>query len=191
MTYGEAKERRFTYSALFVLTFAFGLPILVTTILKSFHVAVQSGSLPFIPFGGIVRTFYYNIPVVNFVVQQLWPWMSVVRYFIISDILLCPSLVVGEILLIIAFFFLQNAIRLSAWMQEARELHEKEKMRDSLKPPSSRQSIGNVQAGGDANIKQEITNHYNHRPDNPRTPIVVAFIGAAAAIVAALLGKGR
>jgi len=76
-------------------------------------------------------------------------------------------------------------------MREVRALLAKENMRDSLKPNSNRQSMGDIQAGRDLSVVQEITNHYNHRPDRPKYTIIVAIIGAVAAIVAAWLKKGQ
>jgi hypothetical protein len=102
--------------------------------------------------------------------------------------LLYPSVILGLTFIGVSSLLFKNAARLKRWIGDVRELWAKEEMAASRRPPSSRQSI-EAQAGHDSYIIQQITNHYNHRPDNPKAPIVAAIIGAIAVIAAALLRK--
>jgi hypothetical protein len=105
--------------------------------------------------------------------------------------LLHRSIILAIALLVVGSLLFKNAKRLKTWMDEVKALLAKEDMRASLRPGSSRQSIGDIQAGRDVSVSQEITNHYNHRPDDPKLAIIVAIIGAVAVIVSAWLGKGH
>jgi len=100
-----------------------------------------------------------------------------------------PSAILGLVFIGISVPSFTNAARLKRWISEVNELLAKEQMAASRRPPSSRQSVGDVQSGRDSHITQQITNHYNHRPDNPKIPIIAAFIAAVATIAAALLRK--
>ena len=103
-----------------------------------------------------------------------------------------PSIILGIALFVVAYLLFQNAKKLKTWMDEVRALLAKEDMRASLRPGSSRQSIGDIQAGRDVSVSQEISNYYNHRPDNPKLAIIVAVIGAVATgVVNAWFGKGH
>lgn len=191
MTFEEAKWKRFVYFALFILSFISGLLVLTVTFLKLLSASASSGNLFSRPIRGVVSLLYYDIPVVRSAVQWLWPSMSSVGSEEPLEMLLNPTIVAGCALVTVGGFLLQNAQRLGTWMREVKELLAKEQMRDSLKPPSNRQSTGNIKAGGDVSLSQQITNHYNHRPDNPKYAMIAAVIAALAAIIAALLGKGH
>jgi hypothetical protein len=189
MTFEEARWTRFAYLVLACLAFVSGVSILFVTAMKIAYAAAEPGGVFAVPIRAVTSEFYYNL----FIVRWLWPWMSDASFDGPLGILLCPTVIVGLALIAVTRPLLNNAERLATWMREVKALLAKEGMRASLRSGSSRQSIGDIQAGRNVRISQEITNHYNHRPDNPRSAIIVAVIGAVAAIagpaLSAWLGK--
>lgn len=131
---------------------------------------------------------YNNI----FIIRWFWPWMSngsINEPFgiLALGILLCPTFIVGVVLLVSASLLIRNAKQLKTWMHEVKALLVKEDMRASLRPGSGHQSIGTIQAGRDVRINQEIISHYSQRPDNPKLALITAIIGAIAVILAAII----
>jgi len=187
MTDDEARTSRRTYLALGSLALVSGIPILLVTLLKGLYtIADQQSGFGSDRIKAIVVWIYNN----GIFVPWLWPWMSD-RGFGGASNIASPSFFVGAALLGIAVPLFGNASRLKRWINEVTELLAKKSMAASRRMQSSQQSIGNVQSGRDTNLTQQITNHYNHRLDNPWLPIIVAIIGAAAAIAAALIKSGQ
>lgn len=191
MTFEEARWKRFVYLVLSVLAFIPGLLIFAVTFLKILYALAGASNLFSRPIRGIISLLYYDVPVVRSAVQWLWPSMSSVGSEEPLEMLFNPTIIAGFALVTVGGFLLQNAQRLGTWMREVKDLLAKEQMRASLKPPSNRQSTGSIKAGRDVSLNQQITNHYNQRPDNPKYAIIAAIIAAVAAIIAALLGKGH
>lgn len=120
----------------------------------------------------------------------VWPWLS--DYGIFGwpfSLALAPTALLGLVLVFIAAFCSGEVRRLTKWISEVKEILHKEEMAASRRPSSPGQSVKNVSAGHDTIIN--LNNYYNHRPDNPKTPIVVAVIGSIAVMVAALIGLLR
>jgi hypothetical protein len=189
MTYPEARKLRNIYLLTGSLAFVSGTTILLVTALKMAYggvacrIAYHPGCL-----GddslliGAVSWIYEN----GIVVSWLWPWMSETDLGGTHNLALSPSGILGVVLIGVFGLLIRNAARLTRWMAEVRELLTKEEMASSRRLQSSLQSI-DVQAGRDSHITQQFTNHYNHRPDNPKTTIFAAVIGAIAVIAAALV----
>jgi hypothetical protein len=97
-----------------------------------------------------------------------------------------PSAILGWVLLIVGALLGTNARRLKRWIDDLNELLAKEQMAASRRSASQSQSIGDIRSGRDSHVTQQITN-YNHPPDNPKIPIIVAVIGVLGTIIAALL----
>lgn len=187
MTFKEARTQRSIYRLLGALTFPLGALTVIATFLKTFYYTNSPALITLGFFKNTAALAYREL----FFVRWLWPWMSVANLdspIGPISLFLCPSIIVGYALVFGSRVLFQNAKRLTEWIKEVKGLLAKEGMRDSLRPMSGGQSTGNVQAGRDANINQHITNHYNQRPDNPKTPFIVAAIGVAGAIVSAIIG---
>jgi hypothetical protein len=189
MTYNEAQTSRNIYVLLSFLAFALGIFILLVTGLKAFWLGFACGAAQHQNCLGNESFFIKPIRSIKDapVVSWLWPWISESGFGGTSNPLLFPSTIVAFTLVFVGYFLRQNAAKLNKWMREVRELLAVEQMANSRRPPQSRQSIGDVHVGRDSNITQQITNHYNHRPDNPKAPIIVTIIGAIATIAAALM----
>lgn len=184
MTLDEARASRRTYLAAGSLIFASGALVLFVTALKGLYlIAHQQGGLGSVNIKAIVGWIYEH----GIVISWLWPWMSDTGFGGTFNIPLSPSAITGLALLIVAGFLFQNATRLKRWIGEVRELLAKEEMAASQRPLSQRQTTSSIVSGKDTTVTQQITNHYNHPPDNPRTPIIVAFIGAAAIVISAVV----
>ena len=190
MTNDQARAYRWTYGLLGGGAAIIGTPTLVLSVLKiGYEFNHQPGQpTPIVdPFGGILRVLFGIIPgTLNWV----WPWLS--DYGVFGwpfSLVLAPTALLGLVLVFIAAFSSGEVRKLTKWISEVKELLHKEEMAASRRPPSPKQSVENVAAGRDAIIN--LNNHYNHRPDNPKTPIVVAVIGAIAVMVAALIGLLR
>lgn len=190
MTYEQARAYRRTYLLLGGGAAIIGLPTLVLSILKiGYEFTHQPGqpSPTFDPFRGTLRGLYGIIPGT---LDWLWPWLSDYGSFGWPySLALAPTALLGWALIFFAAFCSGEVIKLTKWISEVKELLHKEQMAASRRPPSPEQSVKNVSAGRDAIIS--LTNHYNHRPDSPKTPIIVAVIGAIAVIIAALIGLLR
>jgi hypothetical protein len=185
MTFNEARTSRRTYLVIGSLALVSGTLILLVTLLKGvlFAYLQADGRVP----NNIITRAILSIYEHGIVVSWLWPWMSETGFEGPSNPLLFPSVILGLAVIGVSAFLFKNAERLKRWIGEVKELLAKEEMAASRRPPSLRQSIGDVQAGRDSQVIQQITNHYNHRPDNPKVPIIAAIIGAIAVIAAALL----
>ena len=188
MTFDEARASRRTYLTVSASAFIFGTLTLFVTVLKGLYlIAYQQGGLGSDAIKAVVSWIYEH----GIVISSLWPWMSDTGFGGTFNFPLSPSAILGLVLLIISATSLKNSARLKRWMSDVKELLAKEEMAASRRPPSQRQSVGNIASGGDTHVTQQITNHYNHRPDNPRTLIIVAVIGAIATVIASLLKSGH
>lgn len=190
MTYSEARKLRNIYLLTGSLALVSGITILLVTALKmaygglacriDYHQGCLSDDSVLIR---AISWIYEN----GIVVSWPWPWMSGTDLGGTHNPVFSPSGILGLMLIGVSGLLIRNnAARLTRWMGEVRELLTKEEMASSRRLPSSLQSI-DVQAGRDSHINQQITNHYNHRPDNPKIPIFAAVIGAIAVIAAALV----
>jgi hypothetical protein len=183
MTFIEARTHRRAYLATGGFALVLGALIPLVTALKGLYiVADRQGGFGAYQIEATVGWIYQN----GMIVSWLWPWMSDTGFGGTFNIF-SPSGLLGFTFIGVSAFSFTNAARLKRWITEVRELLAKEEMAASRRSPSSRQSVGDVQAGRDSHITQQITNHYNHRPDNPKVPIIAAIIGALAVIAAAFL----
>ncbi len=185
MTDDQARAYRRTYVELGASAAIIGIPTLVLSVLKIAYEFIHQAGQPtplFDPVGGILRLLAGIMPL-----NSVWPWLSDYGIFGFPfDLALAPTALLGWVLLFIAAFCLRAVNKLTRWISEVKELLHKEEMAASRRRFSPKQSVENVSAGRDATIN--LTNHYNHRPDNPKIPIIVAIIGAIAVVVAALIG---
>ena len=182
MTFNEARTYRNTYVVMSILALVLAVLILFVTFLKTLWL------------GFSCKTQFHQLcqaisSIKELIVSWLWPWMSESGFGGTSNPLRSPRLQRHSRFSLSESFLRKNAARLNNWLREVTELLAIEQMADFSRPRQSRQSIGDVQAGRDSHITQQITNYYNHRPDNPKAPIIAAVIGATAAIAAALLRK--
>ena len=188
MTYAQARVYRRNYVLLGWAAAIVGLPTVTLTVLKVGYEFYQQQpgytTLPFDPFGGILRILLGIIPGP---IRWIWPWLSDYGTFEWPlNLVLAPTSLLGWVLIVIAAISLNQERKLKKWISDVKELFHKEEMLASRRPLPAKQSVGNVYAGHDAIVT--LNNHYNHRPDNPKIPIIVAVIGAIAVIVAALMG---
>lgn len=104
---------------------------------------------------------------------------------------LSPTGILGLTLVFISATLFGNWSRLDKWIIEVKELVDKQEMAATRRLPNMRQqqSVSNVSSGGDTSINQQITNHYNHRPDSLKVPIIATVIGAIGIIAAVLVHK--
>lgn len=190
MTNDQARAYRRNYVLLGGGAAIIGLPTLALSVLKigyQFNHQVGQPAPLFDPIGGILRVLLAIMPSA---LNWVWPWLS--DYGIFGwplSLALALTALLGWALIIIAAFCSGEVRKLTKWISEVKELLHKEEMAASRRPSSPKQSVENVFAGHDAIIN--LNNHYNHRPDNPKTPIIVGIIGAIAMVVAALIGLLR
>ena len=188
MTFDEAKKSRRKSFWLGCFTLVIGLPLLIVSFLKvTYNICVQEGGQPSGLFRDIIFSIYNGIPGILW----LWPWMSDTNLDTPVHSAMSMTGIIGLVLVFIGIASFNNWVRLDRWIAEVKELVSRREMADTHRPPSVRQEqiTGNVISGGDSTINQQITNHYNQRPDSPKAPIIVAIIGALAVIAAALLHK--
>lgn len=191
MTYGRAQEERFVSFTLGVLLSGSGFATLFVTFLKAAYAATRTANLLARPIGGISNLLYNDVcdKFGVCVVQWLWPWVSDVNIDDALTMFLKPSVIAGLALAFTGTSLLRYSKRLGTWVREEKELLNKEGIRESLKPRSHHQRAGDVIAGRDSIINQEISYHYSHPPNKPKYTLIVAAIGATATIIAALIGK--
>lgn len=190
MTYDQARAYRRTYILLGVGAAMIGIPVMVLSVLKIGYEFNNppDGPAPIIdPFGEILRVLHMIIPVAF---DWIWPWLS--DYASSGwpySLALAPTVLLGWVLIFVATFCFGEVRKLTRWISEVKELLHKDEMVASQRPASPGQSVKNLSAGRDAIVN--LSHHYNHRPDSPETPIIVAVIGAISVIVAALIGLSR
>ena len=188
MTFDDARKSRRRSFWLGCLTLATGFPLLIVSFLKVFYnICVQNGGQPLGLFRNLIFSVYEGFPGISW----LWPWMSDTSLESPGSTVMSPTGILGLALTFIGAAFFRNWTRLDKWIAEVKELVSKKEMADTHRPAGNyqQQTTGDVISGGDSNITQQITNHYNQRPDSPKAPIIVALIGAVAVIAAALLHK--
>lgn len=168
-----------------------GLATLFVTFLKAAYAATRTANLLARPIGGISNLLYNDVcdKFSVCVVQWLWPWVSDVNIDDALAMFLKPSVIAGLALAFTGASLLGYSKRLGTWVHEVKELLNKESIRESIKPKSNYQHIGDVVTGRDSIINQEISYHYSHPPSKPKHTLIVAAIGATATIIAALIGK--
>ena len=189
MTFNKARTSRRVYLMSSFSAFAAGFVILLVTAMKQIYIFISGQDV----FGGdVLRTTIGWIYREAIFVPWLWPWMSGTGFdgaTVLPLSLLSPTGFVGFALLTVGAFLSDHARRLRRWMVEVKGLIAKQDMISSLRPSSSKQSTADVRAGRDANISQQITNHYNNPPDSRKVPIIVALITVLGAIAAAFLRR--
>jgi hypothetical protein len=179
MTFNEARTSQQTYLVTASVLLVSGISILLVIALKDlFSFTHQYGP---VLIDQIIIWIYAHV----FVVSWLWSLMPETG-FGGTPAVLSPSGILALAFIGSSTLLFNNAARLRRWIGEVREMLAKEEMAASRRPPSSWQSI-DARAGRDSHTTAQITNYYNHRPDNPKNTIIAAIITALAVIAAALL----
>ncbi|WP_428377235.1 hypothetical protein [Lichenicoccus sp.] len=186
MTYQQVIKNRRNYVLLVGAASLIGLPTLALTILKVTFVHEQQLAQynPHLdPILGVLRLIFGVIPAL----LPVWPWLSDgLGFGWPYGLFLAPTALVAWVLAFLAGHSVNTVKRLTRRLTEVRELVDKEEMAASRRPASTRQSVEGVTSGRDTVIN--LTSHYNHRPDSPKTTLSVAMIGAFGAVAAAVIG---
>ena len=185
MTFDQAKKSRRGYFLLGCVTYVAGIPIFLVSLLKViYNICIHRS---FFIFGGIqsIVASIYNIPGIPW----LWDRMSGTSLETPLASVFSPSGILGLVLIFIGRASFGNWSRLNGWIGEARELDQRQEMAATLRRTRPRQAAGSMNSDGDTILEQQVESHYSTHPNNPRTTILGAVVGAMAVIAAALLHR--